>query len=459
MSAESAQHATVSESSAEAETIDMRHTLSSVTEKISSLVLKRPTPWWWLAGFGVAAILLGLLAVSAGYLLWAGVGIWGVNVPVSWGIAITNFVWWIGIGHAGTLISASLILIKQSWRSSISRFAEAMTVFAVACAGLFPLLHMGRPYYFYWLVPYPNTIGVGPQFCSALVWDVFAITVYLVVSVLFWYIGMLPDLATLRDRARNRWVGIAYAALSLGWRGDATHWRRYEVVYGLLAGLGTALVVSVHSVVALDFSVTAVRGWHSTIFPPYFVAGAMLSGFAMVLVLGIPLRALYGLRDLIKDRHLQNLAKLLLTTSLIVGYSYLVEFFIDWFSGHREGWYAALAELRGPHVLLHWMILICNVVVPLPLFLHRVRISPPVLWLIGVVVLFGMWLERFLIVIASLERDYLPSAWGPYRPTIWDWSLLAGTFGLFFVLFFVFLRVLPIVSVFETRQVLNEVGG
>jgi Ni/Fe-hydrogenase subunit HybB-like protein len=456
MPAESSQDAAAYQSGAEAPTIDGRHTLSSVTDKISSIVLTRPMSWWWLVGAGSASLLLLLMLASTGFLLVAGVGIWGVNVPVSWGIAITNFVWWIGIGHAGTLISASLILVKQSWRSSISRFAEAMTVFAVTCAGLFPLLHMGRPYYFYWLIPYPNTIGVGPQYRSALVWDVFAIGSYMIVSGLFWYVGMIPDLATLRDRARNRWVGLAYATLALGWRGNARHWQRYQVTYGLLAGLATALVVSVHSVVALDFSVTLVTGWHSTVFPPYFVAGAMFSGFAMVLVLGIPLRALYGLHDFITDRHLQNLAKLLLATSLIVGYGYIMEFFFDWYNGSREGWYAALAELRGPHVVLHWLVLGCNVLVPLPLFFQSVRSSPVALWLIGLVVLIGMWLERFIIVISSLQRDYLPSEWAPYQPTVWDWTLLAGTFGLFFVMFFLFLRLLPMVSVFETRHMLHQ---
>lgn len=430
--------------------------MAALTRQVSGLTLREPTPRSWLISMSLALALLTTLVVAVAYLLAAGVGIWGINVPVSWGLAIANFIWWIGIGYAGTLISASLVLVRQSWRSAISRFAEAMTVFALACAGLFPLLHLGRPEYFYWLLPYPSSYGVWPQFRSPLVWDLFAINSYLVVSVLFWYVGMIPDLATLRDRAKRPWIGRIYAALALGWRGSARQWRTYDTAYRLLAGLATALVVAVHSVVALDFDAAIVRLWHSTIFPPYFVAGAMFSGFAMVLVLAISLRSVYSLENVITREHLQNLAKLLLATSLMVSYGYVMEGFFEWSSGGHEGWYAAIVELRGHHVGMRWAVLICNSLVPLLLAMGLVRRSTLPLLAISITVLVGMWLERYLIIIPALERDFLPSAWGPYRATVWDWALTIGMFGLFLSLFLLFLRMLPIVSMFELRRDMAE---
>ncbi len=308
------------------------YTFRSISEKISSITLARRTPCGWWLGFGIAFVFVMVMLYTIFYLLFEGVGIWGINVPVAWGFAIVNFVWWIGIGHAGTLISAILLLLHQKWRTSINRFAEAMTLFAVACAGLFPLLHMGRPWFFYWLFPYPNTMRIWPQFRSPLVWDVFAVSTYGTVSLLFWYVGLIPDLATLRDRTKNRFVQIIYGILAMGWRGSAYHWKRYEITYLILAGLATPLVVSVHTVVSFDFAVAILPGWHSTIFPPYFVAGAIYSGFAMVLVLAIPLRTFYGLQDFITLRHLQNMAKVTLATGLIVGYGYGIEAFMAWYS-------------------------------------------------------------------------------------------------------------------------------
>src|SRR5213080_2056865 len=331
------------------EIIGSGHTYATITDKISSIVLSRKTSLGWLFGFGVGFALVMLLLVAITYLFAAGIGIWGVNIPVAWGFAIVNFVWWIGIGHAGTLISAILLLLRQGWRQSINRFAEAMTLFAVACAGLFPLLHLGRPWLFYWLIPYPNTMALWPQFRSPLVWDFFAVSTYFTISLLFWYVGLIPDLATLRDRSQSRIGRVAYGVFALGWRGSARHWQRYEVSYLLLAGLATPLVVSVHTVVSFDFSVAQLPGWHSTIFPPYFVAGAIFSGFAMVITLAIPLRAAYGLQDLITERHLQNMAKILLVTGLIVAYGYFMEGFMAWYSGNRFERYVQLNRLVGPY--------------------------------------------------------------------------------------------------------------
>src|SRR5438445_3378285 len=311
------------------------HTFGTVTDKISAIVLTRKTPLGWYAGFGTAMLFTLLLLVSLTYLVLTGVGIWGNNIPIGWAFDITNFVWWIGIGHAGTLISAILLLLKQTWRTSINRFAEAMTLFAVACAGIFPLFHTGRPWLAYWLFPYPNTMGVWPQFRSPLIWDVFAVSTYATVSFLFWFIGLVPDLATLRDRSQSRVGRVVYGMLAMGWRGSARHWHRYETAYLLLAGLATPLVVSVHTVVSFDFAVATLPGWHSTIFPPYFVAGALFSGFAMVMTLAIPIRAIYGLHDFITLRHLDNMAKILLATGLMVTYGYVMEAFMAWYSGNE----------------------------------------------------------------------------------------------------------------------------
>jgi Ni/Fe-hydrogenase subunit HybB-like protein len=388
--------------------------------------------------------------------VFVGTGIWGINVPVAWGFAIINFVWWIGIGHAGTLISAILLLLKQQWRTSINRFAEAMTLFAVACAGIFPLMHTGRPWLSYWMVPYPNTMDIWPQFRSPLVWDVFAVTTYGTVSLLFWYVGLIPDLATMRDRARSRFVRATYGFFSLGWRGSARHWHRYETAYLLLAGLATPLVVSVHTVVSFDFAVSIIPGWHATIFPPYFVAGAIYSGFAMVLTLAIPLRALYGLHGFITMRHLDNMAKVMLATGLIVGYGYMMETFISWYSASEYEWYMAVNRKGGPYAPFYWALIAINVGVVQLLWSRRVRFNVPLLFVISIIINIGMWLERFVIVVTSLHRDFLPSSWGMYWPTRWDWFTFFGTIGLFVALLFLFLRVLPMISIFEMRTLLPE---
>jgi molybdopterin-containing oxidoreductase family membrane subunit len=377
---------------------------------------------------------------------------------VGWGFAITNFVWWIGIGHAGTLISAILLLMHQKWRTSINRLAEAMTIFAVMCAGLFPLLHLGRLWYFYWLLPMPNTMGLSPQYRSALVWDVFAVSTYFTVSLLFWYMGMIPDLATLRDRAQNRWARLAYAVLAMGWRNSARHWQRYEMAYLLLGGLATPLVISVHSVVSSDFAIAVVPGWHETVFPPYFVAGAIFSGFAMVLVLAIPLRYFYGLQDFITDNHLEVMGKVLIATSLLTSYGYFSEQFMAWYGGDVNEHYTYLNRLIGfgQYAGVAWMILFCNVLVPQALWAKSVRRSPRWLFVISLVILLGMWLERYLIICQSLSRDYLPSSWGHFKPTVWDYLTFFGTIGMFFVLFLLFIRVLPMISISEMRAMLPD---
>ena len=432
------------------------HTFGSITDKISAIVLARRAPAGWWAGFVVGFLLVMLLFLSIGWLFAYGVGIWGINVPVGWGFAIINFVWWIGIGHAGTLISAILLLLRQEWRTSINRFAEAMTLFAVACAAIFPLIHMGRPQYFYWLIPYPSTMGVWPQFRSPLVWDAFAVATYGTVSLLFWYVGLIPDLATLRDTARRRSAQIVYGMLAMGWRGSVRHWQRYNHAYLLLAGLATPLVVSVHTIVSLDFAASIVPGWHATIFPPYFVAGAIYSGFAMVLTLAIPLRAAYGLQDFVTQRHLDNMAKVMLASGLVVAYGYLMETFFAWYSGHIYEESMMLNRMFGPYGGWYWTLLACNVAIPQLLWFRKVRQNAPVLFVVALVVNVGMWLERFIIVVTSLHRDFLPSSWEMYYPTFWDWSTFVGTIGLFVALLFLFIRFLPMISISEMRELLEE---
>jgi molybdopterin-containing oxidoreductase family membrane subunit len=443
----------------EAPILEPGHTYATITDKISSMVLTKRTPRGWFIGFGVSFLLAMVLLVALSYLFAKGVGIWGINNPVGWGFAIINFVWWIGIGHAGTLISAILLLLRQEWRTSINRFAEAMTLFAVACAGVFPLIHMGRPWLFYWLLPYPNTMALWPQTRSPLVWDVFAIGTYATVSLLFWYTGLVPDLATLRDRAKNRVAQIIYGFLAMGWRGSAIHWHRYEMAYLLLAGLATPLVVSVHTVVSFDFAIGIIPGWHATIFPPYFVAGAIYAGFAMVLILAIPLRKIYGLEDFITMRHLRNMAKILLATGLIVAYGYVIEAFMAWYSGNQYEQYMILNRLKGPYAMAYWALILCNVVTPQFLWLERVQNNVAALFVISIIVSIGMWLERFIIVVTSLHRDFMPSSWGMYYPTIWDWATYIGTIGLFFALLFLFVRVLPAISIFEMRTLVPAADG
>jgi Ni/Fe-hydrogenase subunit HybB-like protein len=428
----------------------------SITDRIDGLVLRPRGRFWWWTGLGAGLTLVLVLLVTMTVLLAIGIGVWGVMIPVAWGFAITSFVWWIGIGHAGTLISAILFLLKQQWRTSINRFAEAMTIFAVIQAGLYPLFHLGRPWFAYWLVPYPATMAVWPQFRSPLVWDFFAVSTYFTISLIFWYLGMVPDLASIRDRARTRGKQVAYGILALGWRGSARHWQRYEQGYYLLAALATPLVVSVHSVVSTDFAVGIVPGWHETIFPPYFVAGALFSGFAMVLTIAIPLRVAYGLQDFVTIRHIDIMAKFTLATGLAVDYSYLVEHFIGWYSGNEFEEFLLSNRAFGPYGLWYWVVLFCNVAVTQLLWFKRIRTTPLALFAVCILINVGMWTERFMIVVGSLARDFLPAAWGFFTPTIWDWAFLAGTLGLFASLMLLFVRLLPIVPAFEMRRLFRE---
>jgi Ni/Fe-hydrogenase subunit HybB-like protein len=433
----------------------------SVTEKISGIVLTARTSRGWMACFAFGSLLTFVFIIAVVYLLWEGVGIWGIDIPVAWGFAITNFVWWIGIGHAGTLISAILLLMHQKWRTSINRLAEAMTIFAVMCAGLFPLLHLGRPWFFYWLTPYPNTMSLWPQFRSALVWDVFAVSTYFTVSLLFWYIGMLPDLATLRDRAQTQRARIIYGLLALGWCGSARHWQRYESAYLLLAALATPLVVSVHSVVSSDFAMSMVPGWHETVFPPYFVAGAIFSGFAMVLLLAVILRRAYGLQDYITIHHLEVMGKILLATSLLTSYGYMSEQFVAWYGGEEPDHYVYVNRLIAfdQYAWATWGIVFCNVVAPQILWFESMRRRPGILVVVSLIVLVGMWLERYMIITTSLHRDYLPSSWGMFFPTVWDLLTYFGSLGVFIVLFLLFVRFLPMISIAEMRGLLPGALG
>jgi Ni/Fe-hydrogenase subunit HybB-like protein len=429
---------------------------ASITDHIADRVLTQPPgPLWRLAFWGTFCGMLAFGAATA-HLLRTGVGIWGVNIPVGWGFAIANCVWWIGIGHAGTFISAVLLLLRQKWRTSINRFAEAMTLFAATMASLFPLLHLGRAWKAYWLAPYPDNMGLWPQWRSPLVWDFFAIATYIVVSFLFWYLGMIPDLATLRDRASGRVRRWAFALAALGWRGEARQWMHHERAYLLLAGLATPLVVSVHSVVSLDFAIGNTPGYHSTIFPPFFVAGALFSGFAMVLTLAIPLRRAFGLQDFITDVHLDHAAKVMLATSSVVAYGYLSEIFMAFYGGDRHDIAMTTDRWTGFYAPVYWTMLVCNVLVPQLLWWRSCRRNALLLFALSLVVNLGMWMERVLIVVSSLHRDYLPSAWGYFIPTVWDWAFLAGSLCTFAWLFLAFIRLLPALSMSEMRELVHE---
>lgn len=430
--------------------------IRTVSDKITGLIFGGRHPQPWHIALAISAMLVGVLGMAITWLLFKGVGVWGLQVPNAWGFAIVNFVWWIGIGHAGTLISAILFLFHQEWRTAINRFAEAMTLFAVACAGMFPLLHLGRPWVFYWLMPYPNTNGIWPQFRSPLIWDVFAVSTYLTISLVFWYTGLIPDLATVRDRATNRVGKVVSGIFSLGWRGSARHWHRYEVAYLILAGLSTPLVVSVHSVVSLDFAVAVIPGWHTTIFPPYFVAGAIFSGFAMVLTIMIPVRKMYGLEGIVTPRHLDNMAKIMLATGLMVVYGYANEVFFAWYSGNKYERFMMLSRMTGPYAFQYWMLIVCNGIIPQLLWIKRVRLNPGILWCITIVVNIGMWLERYIIVVTSLHRDFLPSAWDEYAGTRWDWMLYLGTIGFFGFAMCLFIRWIPIISIFEIKEIAHK---
>jgi Ni/Fe-hydrogenase subunit HybB-like protein len=424
-----------------------------VSEQVTSVTERPARLGWWLY-FGVSLLLLGVLVVSVSYLFWEGIGVWGNNSPVAWAWDITNFVWWIGIGHAGTLISAILFLFRQRWRTSINRFAEAMTIFAVICALLFPLIHVGRPWHIYYTLPFPNQMGMWPNFKSPLLWDVFAVGTYFTVSLMFWYVGMVPDLATARDRAKSAIRKRVYGFAALGWRGSHRHWRNYERAYLILAGLSTPLVLSVHSVVSFDFATSVIPGWHTTIFPPYFVAGAVFSGFAMVMTLMIIARQVYGLKEIVTIQHLELMNKIMLVTGSLVGFAYATEFFVAFYSGNEYERYAFMNRATGPYWWAYWIMLSCNVISPQLFWFKRLRTSLPVMFVVSIAINVGMWFERFVIIVTSLHRDYLPSSWGYFRPTIIDIGCFLGSLGLFFTLFALFIRWVPQVAMFEVKAIL-----
>jgi molybdopterin-containing oxidoreductase family membrane subunit len=429
---------------------------ASVTAKICSVNEAPKPPKAWYIAMAISSLMLGMLGVLIVYLVFTGVGVWGNQRPVMWAFPIVNFVFWIGIGHAGTLISAILHLFRQKWRTSINRFAEAMTIFAVMCAGMFPGIHIGRVWVFYWLFPIPNQMSMWPQFRSPLLWDVFAVGTYFTVSAVFWYMGMIPDLATLRDRARSRVRAIAYGIFSLGWRGSVRHWHRYDRAYLLLAAMATPLVLSVHSVVSFDFAASQVPGWHTTIFPPYFVAGAIFSGFAMVMTLAVPARQLWGLQEFITMRHLENMNKIILVTGSMVGYAYMMEFFMAWYSGSMYETFAFLNRAGGWYAWSYWIMVSCNVLVPQIFWSRRMRQNIAVMFVVSLLVNVGMWFERFVIIISSLAQSYMPTSWGYYKPTWVDMGMLVGSFGLFMTLFLLFCRYLPIIALSEVKHVMPE---
>ncbi len=431
-----------------------------MTDRIGSIVMsqdKHPNIWWAFIAFGVT--FTPVLIFSIAYLVYKGIGIWGNNQPVAWACDIINFVWWIGIGHAGTLISAILLLFRQQWRNSINRFAEAMTIFAVMCAGLYPLLHTGRPWVDYWIMPYPNILGMWPQFRSPLVWDVFAISTYFTVSLLFWYIGLVPDFATLRDHSKSKVAKKIYGVVAMGWRGSARHWHRYEAAYLILAGLSTPLVLSVHSIVSLDFAVSILPGWNVTVFPPYFVAGAVFAGFAMVLLFMIPIRKWYNLEDYVTIRHIDWMAKIMLTTGLIVFYGYILEMFYCWYSGNIYEIYLCINRLSGPYAPAYFALIFCNGIAPQILWSPKMRRNLPVVFTVCIIVSIGMWLERFVIIPVSLHRDFLPSSWGMYYPTFWDYAMFLGTMGFFTLMMFLFVRFLPMLNLFEMKDLLYKLNA
>lgn len=435
-----------------------RTEFADFTDSVCEVAEAPYAPKFWYAAMGLALLWVGILHAMIGYLLWEGTGVWGIEIPVAWGWAIVNFVFWVGIGHAGTLISAILFLFRQKWRTSINRFAEAMTIFAVVCAGIFPGIHVGRAWLAYWMFPIPNFLYMWPQFRSPLLWDVFAVSTYATVSLLFWYVGMIPDLATFRDRSKTRVRQVLYGFFSLGWRGSSRQWHRYEVAYLLLAALATPLVLSVHSIVSFDFAVSLIPGWHTTIFPPYFVAGAIFSGFAMVVTLAIPARSLFNLKHIITLRHLENMNKIILVTGMMVGYAYSIEFFIAWYSGNPYEAFVFINRALGPYAWAYWTMVSCNVLIPQFFWFKSCRTSIWFMFVVSIFVNIGMWFERFVIVATSLSRDFLPSSWGYYTPTFVDVLTFVGSFGLFLTLFLLFCRFLPIVAMAEVKSVLPKAG-
>lgn len=431
-------------------------THAGVTERLAGVVLDTRAPRsWWLA-FAASAVLVMVFLLALGYLFTTGVGIFGLNVPVAWGFPIVNTIWWIGIAHAGTLISAVLLLTRQDWRASINRLAEAMAMFAIVCAGLYPLIHLGRPWLFYYLLPYPNTLELWPQWRSPLIWDFFAIATYLIFTLLFLYLSLLPDIATLRDRAQSRAGQLFYGTLALGWRNCAVHWQRYERATMVFAAVAAPIVLSVTGIISLDLAVAIVRGFHFTIFPPYFVAGALYSGFATVALLAIVLRGMFGLQDLVTTKHLDYLARMMLTFALVVGYAYTQEIFTAWYSGDAFYRYVYIDRWTGPYAPMWWVMIFLNVVLVQLLWWRRVRTSPAWLALVAIGAEIGMWLERFQILFTSLHADYMPSRWDTVWPTSWDWIVYAGSLGLFALLFLAFVRLMPLISLHDMRALIHR---
>lgn len=439
----------------EPELVQGNHTFGSITSLVADIV-ETPAPRWWYIVFTISSLLLGLLLAMLAYLIWKGTGVWGLQNPVGWGWAIVNFVWWVGIGHAGTLISAILFLFRQGWRTAINRFAEAMTIFAVMCAGIFPAVHVGRIWVIYWVFPLPNQMQMWPNFNSPLLWDVFAVSTYFTVSLLFWYVGLVPDLATLRDRVKSKMGRMIYGTFALGWTGGNRQWQHYEKSYLILAGLATPLVLSVHTIVSFDFAVSIIPGWHTTIFPPYFVAGAVFSGFAMVMTLMLITRKVYGLEDIMTINHIEKMNIIILVTGNMVGFAYIMEFFIAWYSGFEYEKFAFVNRAFGPYAWAYWIMFLCNVISPQFFWSKKMRTSITASFILSIVVNIGMWFERFVITVTSLAQDYIPASWGYYSPTWVDILTYVGTFGLFFSHFLLFLRFLPMVAIAEVKMVMPQ---
>ncbi len=434
-----------------------RKSYQDVTADILRPMTNRPGRLWYLGIFlSGSALLLGAFMIF--WTIWHGIGTWGLNRTVGWGWGITNFVWWIGIGHAGTFISAILLLFRQKWRTSINRSAEAMTIFAVICAMLFPIIHMGRPLLGFFIFPYPNFRGLWVNFNSPLVWDVFAITTYFTVSLVFWYVGLIPDIGTVRDKIKSKFKKVIYNVLSFGWKGSARHWHRHEVVSLILAALAAPLVLSVHSIVSMDFATSVIPGWHTTIFPPYFVAGAIFSGFAMVLTLMIITRKALHLEDYITVGHVESMNKIIIATGSIVGLAYLTELFISWYSGVEYEHFALINRATGPYWWAYWIMMTANVISPQLLWIKKLRTNLVFTFCLSIVINIGMWFERFVIVVTSLHRDFLTSSWTMYKPTIVEVGLFLGTLGLFFTAFFLFIRVFPVIAISEVKAVLKSSG-
>lgn len=431
-------------------------------EDISNVVSKPiedKAPKWWFIAFVCSVSVLLLLKSMLSYVVFEGLGIWGLNNPVFWGVDIVNFVFWVGIGHAGTLISAILFLFRQKWRTSINRFAEAMTIFAVMCAAIFVVFHVGRVWVAYYLFPIPNSMAMWTNFRSPLEWDVFAVSTYFTVSLLFWYVGLVPDLALIRDRATTRTRQIVYGIFALGWRNAQRHWQHYERAYLILAALSTPLVLSVHSIVSFDFAASQLPGWHTTIFPPYFVAGAIFSGFAMVVTLMVVARKIFGMTNLVTIHHLECMNKIILATGMMVGYAYGMEFFIAWYSAEKYEAFTFINRATGPYAWAYWIMVSCNVISPQIFWFKKLRTSIPVMFIVSIFVNIGMWFERFVIIVTSLHRDFLPSSWFYYTPTWVDWCTFIGSFGLFFTMFLLFLKWLPMIAISEVKGVMPEANA